>query len=153
VETSPHNPTLAEIDHAHGADHSGHVKTYWKVFFSLLVFTLIEYFYAHWYKDWFLVLVLGLMTWAVIKATLVGLYFMHLKYEGKWVFGMLVPAGILATIFVFALIPDVAMQPVTEINEPDDEGAAASPLSPRPTISEMTPEAKAGAPAHQGASH
>jgi cytochrome c oxidase subunit 4 len=152
MAVSPHDPTLAEIDHAHGADHAGHVKTYIRVFFALLIFTLIEYVYAHWYKDWFVVLVLGLMTWAIIKATLVGLYFMHLKFEGKWVYGMLIPAGILATIFVVALIPDVAMQPVTEINEPDDEGAAASVAAPRPTL--MEPAApKGGHATTQGSSH
>ena len=152
MNVSPHDPTLAQIDHAHGDDHSGHVKTYLRIFFALLVFTLIEYFYAHWFKEAFVVLVLGLMTWAIIKATLVGLYFMHLKYEGKWVLGMLVPAGILATVFVCALIPDVAMQPVTEINEPDDEGAAASPLSPRPTLMEPAVPEHGGATT-KGTSH
>ena len=29
---------------------------------------------------------------------MVGWYFMHLKFEGNWVYGMLVPAGILAMI-------------------------------------------------------
>ena len=151
MAVSPHDPTLAQIDHAHGHDQSGHVRTYIKVFFALLVFTLIEYFYAHWYKEAFVVLVLGLMTWAVIKATLVGLYIMHLKFEGTWVLGMLIPAGILATIFVFALIPDVAMQPVTEINEPDDEGAAASPVSPRPTL--MEPAVHESGATTKGAAH
>ena len=33
---------------------------------------------------------------AVIKASMVGWYFMHLKFEGRWVYYMLVPAGILA---------------------------------------------------------
>jgi cytochrome c oxidase subunit 4 len=152
MAVSPHDPTLAQIDHAHGADHAGHVRTYLRVFLSLLIFTLIEYFYAHWFKDWFVALVLGLMTWAIIKATLVGLYFMHLKFEGKWVYGMLVPAGILATILVVALIPDVAMQPVTEVNEPDDEGAAESAVAPRPTIMEMAPGAAKGA-STEGSSH
>jgi cytochrome c oxidase subunit 4 len=106
MDISPHDPTLAEIDHAHGDDHSGHVKIYRNVFFSLLIFTLVEYFYAHWFKDWFSVLVLGLMTWAVIKAGLVGLYFMHLKYEGKWVYMLLIPAAFLATVLVFGMLPD-----------------------------------------------
>ena len=42
------------------------------------------------------------MFWAIIKASLVGWYFMHLKFEGKWVYSMLVPAGILAAVFIFA---------------------------------------------------
>ena len=48
-------------------------------------------------------LVVGLLAMAITKATLVGWYFMHLKFEGRWVYFMLVPAGVLATIFVLAL--------------------------------------------------
>ena len=66
------------------------------------------------------------MFWAVIKACLVGWYFMHLKFEGKWVYYMLVPAGILAIVLIFALIPDIAMQPVTEEN-PEEE--VSTPIS------------------------
>ena len=47
---------------------------------------------------------------AGIKAGLVGWYFMHLKFEGKWVYLLIVPAIILATILVLALIPDQAMK-------------------------------------------
>ena len=43
---SPADPTLAQIDHAHGHDQSGHIRTYLRVFVSLAVFTAIEYFYA-----------------------------------------------------------------------------------------------------------
>jgi cytochrome c oxidase subunit 4 len=128
------NPTLAQIDHAHGDDHAGHVRTYLRVFVSLAIFTAIEYFYAKWFKDAFIVLVLGLLTWATIKATLVGLYFMHLKYEGKWVLGMLVPAGILAVVLVCALIPDIAMQPITEINNMDDDSPQEAAAQPPPPI-------------------
>ena len=41
----------------------------------------------------FALLVLGLMSLAGIKAALVGLYFMHLKFEGRWIYFMLVPAS------------------------------------------------------------
>ena len=105
---------------------------YLKVFFALLVLTVIEYYYAHFFKDSFATLVLGLMFWAVIKASLVGWYFMHLKFEGKWVYFMLVPAAILACVFIFALIPDVAMQPSQDEGSAEDESAASisAPLVP-----------------------
>ena len=74
-------------------------------------------------------LVLGLMILAVIKASLVGWYFMHLKFEGRWVYCMLVPAGILAMVLIFALIPDIAMQPVTEENPDDEDESTAVPLA------------------------
>lgn len=108
---------------------------YMKVFFTLAVLTLIEYFYAMIFTDSFTTLVVGLMLLAVIKAGLVGWYFMHLKFEGNWVYGMLVPAGILASILVFLLIPDIAMH-AAELNPADDEGISSTtiqaPLSPGP---------------------
>ena len=58
------------------------------------------------------ILLLGLLVLAIIKAGLVGWYFMHLKFEGKWVYLLIVPAIILATILVLALVPDQAMKPV-----------------------------------------
>ena len=75
------------------------------------MFTVVEYIFALIFKDLFLTLIATLMTCAIIKAALVGWYFMHLKFEGKWVYFMLVPAGFLAAVIVFALIPDIAMQP------------------------------------------
>src|SRR5262245_18988998 len=103
-------------------EHELHVEShapYLKVWFFLLIFTLIEYFYARFFKDSFLILVFGLMLWASIKAAMVGWYFMHLKLEGRWVYGMLVPAAILAMVFIFALYPDMALHPVTEENPPE----------------------------------
>jgi cytochrome c oxidase subunit 4 len=149
MNPSPANPSLAQIDHAHGHDQSGHVKTYWKVFTSLAIFTAIEYFYAHLFKDAFVVLVLGLMTWAIIKAALVGLYFMHLKYEGRWVFAMLIPSGLLGVVLVCALMPDIAMQPVVEMNNVDDDEvesapAVRNPVTPANSTHPMTKPATTG---------
>jgi cytochrome c oxidase subunit 4 len=104
---------------------------YLKVFAALAVLTLIEYFYAKFTQNHFLVLVLGLMFWAIIKASMVGWYFMHLKFEGTWVYYMLVPAGCLAVILTLALMPDLAMQPVTEENpHEEEESAEMSRLGP-----------------------
>jgi cytochrome c oxidase subunit 4 len=112
-----------------------HNSLYIKIFWVLAAFTACEYFYAKVFADHsFLVLVLGLMTMAVCKAALVGLYFMHLKFEGKWVYGMLIPAGILALILTLALAPDVALQPVTEEN-PDLEGIERTPVQPGAPVS------------------
>jgi cytochrome c oxidase subunit 4 len=93
---------------------------YVKIWGALLVLTVIEYFYAAAFKDYFLVLVLGLMFLAIVKAGLVGWFFMHLKFEGNWVYILIVPACILATIIVFALCPDVVLKPVTEENPGED---------------------------------
>ncbi len=89
---------------------------YLKVWFWLAVLTGVEYFYAFFLKDYFLILILGLLFVALIKAGMVGWYFMHLKFEGNWVYFLIVPACILATIIVLALCPDQAMKP-TDIDE------------------------------------
>ncbi|MBV8316932.1 MAG: cytochrome C oxidase subunit IV family protein [Planctomycetaceae bacterium] len=102
---------------------------YLKVWAGLAFFTAIEYFYAHIFKDMLFTLILGLLFWAVIKASMVGWYFMHLKFEGRWVYFMLIPAGILAMILTLALVPDLAMQPITEEN-PEEETVFSAPLEP-----------------------
>ena len=81
---------------------------YMRIFFVLLVLTVLEYFYAKIMAGNMTSLVAGLLLLAGIKAALVGLYFMHVKYEGKWVYAIIVPAGILAAIVVLGLVPDIA---------------------------------------------
>jgi cytochrome c oxidase subunit 4 len=99
---------------------------YLKVWAALAILTAIEYLYAATFKDFFLILFLGLMVWALIKAGLVGWYFMHLKFEGNWVYALIVPAFVLAAILVFALMPDMSMKPETE-EIPDVEASHAVP--------------------------
>jgi cytochrome c oxidase subunit 4 len=82
---------------------------YMKVFWSLLVLTVLEYAYARFLPQLsFGSLVAGLMVLAFTKAFLVGWFFMHLKFEGRWVYMMLVPACLLALILVTGLAPDMA---------------------------------------------
>jgi len=93
---------------------------YLKVWAALAVLTVIEYYYASTFKDFFIILLGGLLFWAVIKAGLVGWYFMHLKFEGNWVYILIIPAFVFATILVLALCPDMAMKPETEENPGGD---------------------------------
>ncbi len=127
------NTNLTHDQEMHVESHAPYIK----VFLVLLVFTVIEYFYAMIFKDAFTVLVLGLMTCAIIKAGLVGWYFMHLKFEGLWVYYMLVPAAILACVLIFGLIPDIANPPGEDEDNPDEEATAAisAPLIPGPSHS------------------
>jgi cytochrome c oxidase subunit IV len=89
---------------------------YLKVFGALAALTLVEYYYASIFKSHFLILLLGLLFLALVKAGMVGWYFMHLKFEGKWVYIAIVPAIILAMVIVFALTPDMVLKPETEEN-------------------------------------
>jgi cytochrome c oxidase subunit IV len=103
---------------------------YMNVFGGLAVLTAIEYYYASIFKDHFGVLITGLLLLAGIKAGLVGWYFMHLKFEGNWVYILIVPAMVLATIIVLALCPDMVLKNETEEN-PGEESAYSSPASDR----------------------
>lgn len=98
---------------------------YLRVWLALAVLTAIEYFYASWFSGIFVVLVLGLLLWAALKAGLVGWYFMHLKFEGKWVYLLIVPALLMATILVLALLPDQLFP----YRDEDLDGAAPSAVA------------------------
>ena len=54
---------------------------YYKVMAWLTFFTIAEIAWA--YIDHRLIMILGLSLMAAIKAALVGLYYMHLKYENR----------------------------------------------------------------------
>jgi cytochrome c oxidase subunit 4 len=45
---------------------------------------------------------------ASVKASLVALFFMHLKYEARWIWSVALFPVALFLIFIFALMPDVA---------------------------------------------
>jgi cytochrome c oxidase subunit IV len=139
MNTNPDEPfvksSMTRQQELHVESHAPYIK----VWAALAVFTAIEYFWAHIFKDSFGILLGGLLFWAIIKASMVGWYFMHLKFEGRWVYGMLVPAAILAMVFIFALYPDMALHPVTEENPPEDE--ASAPLHPGPNGSTLVARA------------
>jgi cytochrome c oxidase subunit 4 len=109
AETKVLSPSEIAEEH-HTESHA----PYLLVWLALLVFTVIEYFYASAFSGLFVILLTGLLIWAGIKAGLVGWYFMHLKFEGNWVYILIIPAFVLATILVLALCPDVAMKPTDE---------------------------------------
>src|SRR5262249_44167367 len=132
------NPDEPFVKSSMTRDQELHVEShapYIKVWAALAVFTAVEYFWAHIFKDSFAILLAGLLFWAIVKASMVGWYFMHLKFEGNWVYGMLIPAGILACILTCSLIPDVAMAPTSEQFAEDEEAAAElSLLEPGPSV-------------------
>jgi cytochrome c oxidase subunit 4 len=142
----PQNMTASEIAAEHAAE--SHVP-YITIWAYLAVLTAIEYVYALAFQEWisvpFLVLLLGLLFLAAVKAGLVGWFFMHLKFEGPWVYIMIIPACILAAILVCALMPDISFKPETEENAEEEtvwiaparEGSDA--LFPRP-FAERVPE-------------
>jgi len=122
----PHALIREEVKERHVESHA----PYFKVFLGLFVLTVIEYFYARIFKDYFTLLILGLLGWAIIKAAMVGWYFMHLKFEGKWIYILLLPTTFLVLVLVFAMVPDMTVKVNSSDNAPTDEASIGTVPSP-----------------------
>jgi cytochrome c oxidase subunit 4 len=94
------------------ADDHKHPK-YMMIFFWLLLLTVVEIgasYLPKWLPDTsgiHTISILLLVAFAVVKAALVGFYFMHLKFE-RWAFiGIVTFPILLMIVLVCMLIPDV----------------------------------------------
>ena len=102
----------------HGAaeHHGPNVKVYVTIFAFLCVFTLVSFLVNA-------IMGIGnhtgmgiIMAVAVCKATLVGMFFMHLKYEWFKLYFLIVPVAILGVMMIIVLMPDgVAGWPNEEV--------------------------------------
>jgi len=54
---------------------------------------------------------------AIIKASLVGMYFMHLKWDWKLLYFLIVPAFILGAMMMIVLMPDILINPNHDMHE------------------------------------
>jgi caa(3)-type oxidase subunit IV len=86
---------------------------------------------------------------AVAKAQFVMRYFMHLKFEGKWKYVLLLPTAILACGIPLALAPDISLHyyaPVTPQSRTvhavarGEHGSAAHETEAEPETSEAPAE-------------
>lgn len=100
--------------HHHDDHHGPSVQTYLVIFAALAVFTLVSFVANGLARrdpptitpEVSFTVILAV---AVIKAGLVGLYFMHLKLDWGRVGFMIIPAFILATMMMFVLLPDIVL--------------------------------------------
>jgi cytochrome c oxidase subunit 4 len=107
---SDEHASAAADDHADRSEHFPHVN-YWVIFGLLCGLTVVS-----WLADemsgrgWLnkgIVLTFIVLAVACAKALFVMMYFMHLKFEGKWKFVLLAPTIILAMAIPAALMPDI----------------------------------------------
>ena len=87
---------------------------YWIIWAVLLVVTLLEVWAATWDLGSKKAMVLLLTGMAIVKAVLVAMYFMHLKYEwarGRIIYLLAVAPLILVVVFVYGLLPDIGNNP------------------------------------------
>ena len=95
---------------ANGHDDHGHFAVD-KVFGLLFLFTALEvaWGYAGHGFGWGKVLLWGgLIGFALLKGYLIAVYFMHLKFEGWIVKGLILPTPFLIAVIFGYVVPDVA---------------------------------------------
>lgn len=102
--------------HSHGDDHGNLFKVYMIVAVALAVATAASFIVNQTVstKAAAFVMILGV---AIIKATLVGTYFMHLKWDWKLLYFLIVPAFILGTMMMIVLMPDTVIGPLHDAHE------------------------------------
>jgi cytochrome c oxidase subunit 4 len=83
-------------------------KLYWMVFCALIVATMITVAQARIiHLDHTVNIVIGLAI-AITKGSLVALFFMHLKYEKRYFYPVVLFPLALVLVIIFANFPDVA---------------------------------------------
>jgi cytochrome c oxidase subunit 4 len=99
----------------HGDAHHGpDVKAYLVVFGALSIFTALSFLF-NWMARHEPPMITHTMSFllilavAIVKATLVGMYFMHAKYDWGRIYFMIIPAFILATMMIMVLMPDIVL--------------------------------------------
>jgi cytochrome c oxidase subunit IV len=104
---------MSDVQHADA--HAGHGPTlvsYLVVGIALSVFTVVSFVVNGLVKSEKLAIQAGfaiILGVAIVKATLVGAYFMHLKFDWRMIYFMLIPVFILATMMMIVLLPDIVL--------------------------------------------
>jgi cytochrome c oxidase subunit 4 len=105
--------SMPMADTSHAGGHAGpNVGLYLTVGVALSVFTALSFVFNTMARkdmithDTSFVLILGV---AVCKAVLVGMFFMHLKYDWFKLYFLIVPAFILGAMMMFVLLPDIVL--------------------------------------------
>lgn len=93
-------------DPGHAGDHANHRRDYFRIFWALLVLTLLEVGVAYWKALPRQVMATLMIGMALTKASLVGLFYMHLKYEKKSLMWLAVIPLPLAGVYAAVLMLD-----------------------------------------------
>jgi cytochrome c oxidase subunit 4 len=122
----------SESHSADDAHHAAEFRAYMVVFAALSVFTVVSFVVNAWVQGdregRALIGFVIILSVAVVKTCLVGLYFMHLKYDWGKVFFMIVPCFILAMMLVVVLLPDQVLW--WKHDDPWDMHPVATPVAP-----------------------
>jgi cytochrome c oxidase subunit 4 len=100
---------------------------YMAIFYLLAVLTVGEIavvFLPHYTSVSKLTVGVFLCAFAIVKAALVAMYFMHLKFETRTLGLIAVTPLAIATLLVFVILPDASFVPHTTANKPAAEEPA-----------------------------
>jgi len=89
---------------------TNHTKTYLKIFGALFVLTVIEVIISQSGMPQ-VPMVIMLVAFALVKAGLVAMYFMHLKYDSKFLSVIAYAPLVVASILIFMLAMEWTFQP------------------------------------------
>jgi cytochrome c oxidase subunit 4 len=109
--------------HAHDEAHGPTIQTYLVIFGALSVFTAVSFVVNHIFGIGSMTGMSIIMAVAVCKATLVAMFFMHLKFEWMKLYFLIVPVMILGVMMMIVLLPDIV---VAWREPPEQQPASAS---------------------------
>jgi cytochrome c oxidase subunit 4 len=98
--------------HDHDGHHGPNLQVYMVVAGALAIFTLVSFVCNYMVRQDVMSAALAfviILSVAIVKSTLVGLYFMHLKYDWAKLYFVIVPISILATMMIIVLMPDLVI--------------------------------------------
>ena len=101
-----------EEPHGHTTLPPHHKVNYLAIFGLLVALTIVTVAIAFVHIQSELIKVLVALLIASIKAAFVALYFMHLKFEGKLIYAILLLPVFLSLVLVIAMIPDIVHAPL-----------------------------------------
>lgn len=96
----------------HDDHHGPTVLNYMVIFAALSIFTIVSFVVNTMQRQEVIsaeISFIVILVVAIIKAALVGAYFMHLKFDWNRVGFMIIPAFILAIMMMFVLLPDIVL--------------------------------------------
>src|SRR6266545_3981630 len=102
---------MAETHETEG-QHGPTVKIYMAIFAALVGFTLVSFVVNYLVREQGLAAGLGftiILLVAIAKAALVGMYYMHLKYDWGRLYFMIIPVAVLAVMMIIVLLPDMVL--------------------------------------------
>jgi cytochrome c oxidase subunit 4 len=107
--TPPAAGRMSEPEEPHGVTEPTphHHVNYYAIFAALVVLTIVTVAVAFVHIESELVKVLVALLIASVKASCVAFFFMHLKFEGKLIYLILIVPLLLCVLLVVALIPDI----------------------------------------------